>query len=250
MSLRESILSERCLEQARELVASIESGDEDAAVNHLREISRINETRMFQELGRLTRELHDTLVGFGVDTNIAELAESDIPDARDRLAYVINVTDEAAHKTLSAVEAAIPVCEELESSASKIEHQWQRFISRDLSAEEFRGLSREIGGHLEISADRYTKIKEHLTSILMAQDFQDITGQIIRRVIGLVQDVEDKLVDLIKLSGSLDDEGIQRAETAKSSKPALDGPQVPGQESETALKSQDEVDDLLSSLGF
>jgi len=249
MSFRESILSERCLEQARALVSSIERGEEDAAVDHLREISRINETQMFQELGRLTRELHDTLVGFGVDANISEMAEHDIPDARDRLAHVINVTDQAAHTTLTAVEEAIPVCEELENSASKIELQWKRFISRDLSADEFRELSREIGGHLEISSDRYSKIKEHLNSILMAQDFQDITGQIIRRVISLVQDVEDKLVGLIKLSGSLDDEEYKRNEN-RSARQGLEGPQVPGKESDTALKNQDEVDDLLSSLGF
>jgi len=248
MAFSEAILSEQCLEQAKGLVKSIESGDENAAINHLREISRINETKMFQEIGRLTRELHDTLVGFGVDTDISVLAEHEIPDARERLSHVINVTDQAAHKTLTAVEEAIPVCRELEDSASKIELQWKRFISRDLSADEFRELSREIGGHLEISADRYAKIKTYLNDILMAQDFQDITGQIIRRVIGLVQDVEDKLVGLIKISGSLDDEE-NRSEKNPVEK-VLEGPQVPGQESATALKSQDEVDDLLSSLGF
>ncbi len=249
MAFNESILSERCLEQARGLVSSIEGGDEDKAISYLREISRINETEIFQELGRLTRELHDTLIGFGVESDISYLAEYDIPDARERLSHVIDVTDQAAHKSLTAVEKAIPVCEELENSASKIELQWKRFISRDLSADEFRELSREIGGHLEISSDRYTKIKAHLNAILMAQDFQDITGQIIRRVIGLVQDVEDKLIDLIKLSGSLDNDEKNKAE-GKPIEKVLEGPQVPGQETATALKSQDEVDDLLSSLGF
>jgi len=248
MGSSESILSEQCLEQARGLVSSIESGNKDAAVGHLREISRINETKMFQEIGQLTRELHDTLVGFGIETDISDLAEHEIPDARERLSHVINVTDQAAHKTLTAVEEAIPVCRELEESASKIESQWKRFISRDLSADEFRDLSREIGGHLEISADRYTKIKTYLNDILMAQDFQDITGQIIRRVIGLVQDVEDKLVGLIKISGNFD--GEEKKLESKPAEKVLEGPQVPGKETATALKSQDEVDDLLSSLGF
>jgi len=248
MAFSESILSEQCLEQARGLVSSIENRDEDAAFGHLREISRINETKMFQEIGRLTRELHDTLVGFGIETEISDLAEHDIPDARERLSHVISVTDQAAHKTLTAVEEAIPVCRELEESASKIESQWKRFISRDLSADEFRELSREIGGHLEISAEHYTKIKAYLNDILMAQDFQDITGQIIRRVIGLVQDVEDKLVGLIKISGSLD--GEENKLERKPAEKVLEGPQVPGKETATALKSQDEVDDLLSSLGF
>ncbi len=248
MALRESILSEQCMEQARALVNSIERGDEEGATECLRKISQINGTQMFQELGRLTRELHDTLIGFGVDTNISELAENEIPDARDRLVHVINVTDQAAHKTLAAVEEAIPVCEELQQGASKIEVQWKRFISRDLSAEEFRELSREIGGHLETSSNRYIKIKSHLNEILMAQDFQDITGQIIRRVIELVQDVEDKLIGLIKLSGNLNGKEIMVEKRVVTRK--LDGPQVPGKESDTALKSQDEVDDLLSSLGF
>ncbi len=247
MAFSESILSEQCLVQARGLLSSIENGDENVAIGHLREISRINETKMFQEIGRLTRELHDTLVGFGIETDISDLAEHEIPDARERLSHVIDVTDQAAHKTLTAVEEAIPVCRELEESASKIELQWKRFISRDLSADEFRDLSREIGENFEISADRYTKIKGYLNDILMAQDFQDITGQIIRRVMELVQDVEDKLIGLIKISGSFDDD---KKEKRKPVEKVLEGPQVPGKESATALKSQDEVDDLLSSLGF
>ncbi len=248
MTFSESILSEQCLVQARGLVSSIENGDEDAAIGSLREIGRINETNMFQEIGRLTRELHDTLVDFGIETDISNLAEHEIPDARERLSHVISVTNQAAHKTLTAVEEAIPVCRKLEESASKIEHQWKRFISRDLSADEFRKLSREIGEHLENSAGRYSKIKAYLNDILMAQDFQDITGQIIGRVIGLVQDVEDKLIGLIKISSSVngDDNRLER----KPAEKVLEGPQVPGKESATALKSQDEVDDLLSSLGF
>ncbi len=247
MPFNESILSEKCLEHARGLVTSIENNNEDQAIEHLKEISCINETKMFQELGRLTRDLHDTLVGFSIETEISNLAVNDIPDARKRLSHVITVTDQAAHKTLSAVEDAIPVCEELEASAANIEHQWSRFISRDLSADEFRALSREIGGHLEISSVRYKKVKSSLNEILMAQDFQDITGQIIRRVIELVQDVEDKLVELIKFSGGQKD---NVASDKKKGEQTLAGPQVPGEESANALKSQDEVDDLLSSLGF
>lgn len=248
MPFNDSILSEKCLEHARALVSSIENKNEDQAVEHLKKISCINETKMFQELGKLTRDLHDTLVGFSIETEISNLAVNDIPDARERLSHVITVTDQAAHKTLSAVEEAIPVCEELEESAANIEQQWNRFISRDLSADEFRALSREIGGHLEISSERYKKVKSNLNEILMAQDFQDITGQIIRRVIELVQDVEDKLVELIKYSGNQKDDLANKDE--KKDEKNLAGPQVPGTESATALKSQDEVDDLLSSLGF
>lgn len=248
MPFNETILSEKCLEHARGLVSSIENNNEEEAITHLKEISCISETKMFQELGRLTRELHTTLVGFSIETEISSLAANDIPNARARLSHVINLTDQAAHKTLTAVELAIPVCDELDSNASKIEGQWRRFISRDLSADEFRTLSNEIGGHLVVSSERYKQLKSHLNEILMAQDFQDITGQIIRRVIELVQDVEDKLVELIKFSGNQQDNVA--SEEKKQDEKRLSGPQVPGEESPTALKDQDEVDDLLSSLGF
>jgi len=250
MPFNESILSESCLKEARELVSSIENGDEEKAIAHLNEISCINEIKMFQELGRLTRNLHDTLLGLDIETDISNLAVSGIPDARERLKHVITVTEQAAHKTLSAVEEAIPICEEVEKSSESIEHQWKRFVLRDLSADEFRVLSREIEGHLETSSERYRKVKNYLNDILIAQDYQDITGQIIRRVMGLVQDVEDKLVELIKLSGSQHQQGSKNKNENKEKKNLLEGPQVPGVESPTALKSQDEVDDLLSSLGF
>jgi chemotaxis protein CheZ len=86
----------------------------------------------------------------------------------------------------------------------------------------------------------------------MAQDFQDLTGQIIGRVINLVSDVEDSLVEIIKIGGNrLSKSSPQKKEEEKKEEAvALDGPQVPGLESTTAVSGQDEVDDLLSSLGF
>jgi chemotaxis protein CheZ len=184
---------------------------------------------------------------FHIDPKIVGIAEHEIPDAKERLNYVITMTDQAAHKTLNAVERSIPLCEEIDKTANELGMKWGRFIAREISADEFRALSKQINIFFNSLTSNSMKIKEELNGVLIAQDFQDLTGQTIRRVIKMVQDVEESLVKYIKLSSlSVKSSGDRR----KDSNSELEGPQIPGSESSGAVKSQDEVDDLLSSLGF
>lgn len=255
MSGNES-LNEKTLELAKRYVAELEAGDSGAADETLAELTDMRESQLFQELGKLTRDFHEAINSFNSDERIATMAQDDIPDAKQRLTYVIEKTDEAANKTLSAVETAIPVCEQLETSLNNLGNEWEKFLSREMKPQEFRELSGTIKDFFQTSGRDLLEVKQNLNDILMAQDFQDITGQIIKRVITLVGEVENNLVELIKLNGNL---GLSSAvKTNKKDKAKdvgdaaseLDGPQIPGMESDGVVGGQDDVDELLSSLGF
>ena len=245
---------DRTLELAREYVKFLEEGNAESADNALAELTDLRESQLFNELGRLTRDFHETLNSFSSDDRFATLAQDDIPDARERLNYVITKTNEAAHRTLNAVEEALPFCDSISDKVTKLDEDWDRFLSKEMKPQEFRDLSLEIKAFLGASQNDLSSVKNNLNDILMAQDFQDITGQIITRVITLVTEVESSLVELVKLGSKLgvkSDTGLSDEQTEKPEDPnALAGPQVPGMESESIVASQDDVDDLLSSLGF
>jgi chemotaxis protein CheZ len=243
---------EEYLKQARKLVEKLEEGNSDEASQLIDDISKLREQALFQDLGRLTRELHDAMTGFLVDSKLSEMTDKDIPDAKERLRHVIEMTDKAASRTMDVVEDSLPVCDKLEKTASEIHERWEKFTRREMNPDEFRQLSRELGEFLGVLNEDIGQLKTGLNDVLMAQDFQDLTGQIIGRVINLVGDVEDSLVEIIKIGGNrLSKSSPQKKEEEKKEEAvALDGPQVPGLESTTAVSGQDEVDDLLSSLGF
>ena len=239
------LITDDNIARVKDLLACMEKGNELDAIEIIDELTTIRETDLYQDMGKLTRELHDAISNFGVDDSISKLAEDSIPDARERLNYVISKTDEAANKTLEAVEESIPICDSLNKQALALDDGWKKFVNRELSADQFRALSKEINDFFITTKD-ISKIKEHLTSVLLAQEYQDLTGQIIKKVITLVEEVQDKLVNLIKLTGA-----PQVSETKdEGDKHSLDGPPVPGLAHADTVSGQDEVDDLLSSLGF
>jgi chemotaxis protein CheZ len=234
---------DRKLELARELVSHLEAGNSDEAERAIEYLSEDRECMLFREVGRLTRDLHEAINGFLLDSRIGELVEHEIPDASERLNYVINMTEKAANTSLAAVEASLPLAEELGSKAGALAGDWSRFQQRDLSVEEFRVLSGELAGFLQTTRGHSEELHGKLSEVLMAQDFQDLTGQVISQVIKLIQDVEDKLVRLIRISGSK----VAPADHANTN-PI--GPVIPGIDQGEVVSGQDDVDDLLSSLGF
>jgi len=240
------------LDQARCLVAELEAGNAAAAEHAIDELGRIREQSLFRELGKMTRQLHDSLTSFALDSRMQSLAESDIPDAKARLNHVITMTEDSANRTLTAVESTLPIAEQLQNSANDLHEQWERFRNKDMNVDEFRSMSKEIDAFLSVTRDNAGRIHGNLSEVMMAQGFQDLTGQIIRRVINLVQEVEDNLVELIRLSGSVETEAGDKA-TAQQKNELMQGvgPQVPGVgDTSGSVSGQDEVDDLLSSLGF
>lgn len=243
------LTTDDCLAQARQLVRELEAGNETAAGQLLEDLSRSRDAGLFQELGKLTRELHEALNSFHVDSRVSALAHTDIPDAQERLSYVITMTEQAAHRTLSAVEEALPAADALKHDADELLAEWQRFRRRDMNIEEFRALSSTLDKFFSQTSERATHVSRHLSDVLMAQDFQDLTGQIIRKVITLVKEVEENLVSLVRISGArmkgTDDASAQQDDRG------CYGPTVPGVDNVVEVVSgQDDVDDILSSLGF
>lgn len=239
------------LEKAKSLVALLEAEHaENAEIEaNIDEIMNIRESSLFQELGKMTREIHESIMNFRMDARIADLTRADIPDAKDRLEYVIEMTEKSANTVLSVVEKSSPVAEKLSAQAQQLAEQWGRFRRRELSADELRSMGQEVEAFLSESETMMSELLSGFTEILLAQGFQDLTGQIIRKVIKLVDEIEGNLVDLVRIQG--EHQGSASKSIDKDEKSALDGPQVPGKESsDDVMKGQDDVDDLLASLGF
>jgi chemotaxis protein CheZ len=248
-----AVATDEKLELARSLVDKLESGKNDDALMVIAQLAGFRDSMLFREVGRLTRELHDTINSFVVDSNIADLAQSDMPDAAERLSYVIHMTEEAANTTLTAVEDAMPLAEALRSDSQRLAELWAKFNARQLSLADFRELSGELGVFLQDTQENSEALNRKLSDVLMAQGYQDLTGQIIRKVIDLVHDVENKLVELVRLSGGAKSREKAAAPTEDAAQPQdieAAGPIVPGVDKADAVSGQDEVDDLLSSLGF
>ncbi|MDT8438373.1 MAG: protein phosphatase CheZ [Wenzhouxiangellaceae bacterium] len=225
----------------RALLAAAEVSDQLEFQNQLDKLTALREQRLFQEIGRLTRQLHDALTSFQSDSRLLEVAGSEFPDARDRLDQVIEMTERSAHRTMDLIETAIPLAEQLQDTTAGLASRWQRFRARELSADEFRELVAEIGDYFTATDDRSRQLRARLSDILMAQDFQDLSGQEIRKVIRLVQDVEKTLLNMIKVAGR--GESIEAELTEKKTSEETDW-------NKQRVSGQDEADELLSSLGF
>ncbi|GGW73770.1 protein phosphatase CheZ [Alteromonas halophila] len=240
------------LDEARQLVAYLEAGDNASAKAILEAVSMKESIELFEEVGKLTRQLHDALNNFQLDERIANLANDDIPDAQSRLTYVMEETEKAANTTMDAVEASMPIAETLSSRIDKIMPEWKKLMSREIALGEFKALCTDIDQLLEDASQESAKLTGLLTEVLMAQGYQDLTGQVIRRVIELVKEVEDSLVNMLTMFG--DTEQTQEPKQSKTSsdkdKVGAEGPIIDAESRDDVVQGQDDVDDLLSSLGF
>lgn len=241
------------LEEAKQLVAYLEEGD-SASANAILEAASMKESiELFAEVGKLTRQLHDALNNFQIDDRIKNLANDDIPDAQSRLTYVIEETEKAANTTMDAVEASMPIAELLSSRIINVMPEWKKLMSRQIELGEFKALCADLDELLEDGAEQSAKLTQLLTEVLMAQGYQDLTGQVIRRVIDLVKEVEDSLVNMLTMFGEPETSEQTKApvETVKKIDGVeAEGPIIDADTRDDVVSGQDDVDDLLSSLGF
>ena len=239
------------LDQAKKLVELLEQGLQHEANLMLADVCQPNAHALFAELGHLTRQLHTSLQEFQLDPRIPSLAEKEIPDARERLNYVIDMTDKAANRTMDAVEACLPLSDKLNDSIQRILPDWNALMTRRIAIGQFKTLCHQLDEFIKVSELDADKLRHLLTDILMAQDFQDLTGQMIRKVIALVQEVENKLVEMLTMFGDLD---ITAGTTSQNQQPErnieAEGPIINKELRTDVVNGQDDVDDLLSSLGF
>lgn len=239
------------LEQAKELVRLLELGRQDEADMMLAGICQPNANAIFDQLGHLTRQLHTSLQEFRLDPRIPDLAAKDIPDARDRLNYVIDMTDKAANKTMDAVDACMPLSDKLSDNIQAVLPAWDALMSRQIEIGQFKSLCHQLDDFIKNTEQDADTLRSLLTDILMAQDFQDLTGQMIRKVITLVQEVETKLIEILKVFG---DSAATSGSTSQNQQAGrnieAEGPIINKELRTDVVNSQDDVDDLLSSLGF
>lgn len=244
-------------DNAQQLVKLLEEGNFAEAILVIHTINQARDRGLYHEVGQLTRALHNSIVNFQIDTSHAldkRNEVSKISDASDRLDYVVKLTDKAANRTMDLVESSAPVISELSQEAASLRADWQRLPRREMAADEFRGLYQRIGEFLDKTEQSSATVSSHLNDILIAQDYQDLTGQVIKRVTALVHDVEESLVNLVRMAGQVDrlagiDHGTSSEKTKKTSDRG-EGPQIHADTREDVVSGQDEVDDLLSSLGF
>ena len=249
---------EELKDRARSLIDKLEEGDFNAASELIQQLNDSRDRTIYVEVGKLTRGLHDAIRNFDIDTSQALDSDgaSQMANAQDRLDYVINLTQSSADKTMDMVEEGIPVAVELGKVAASLKADWERLKRREMSPDEFRALYHNIDQHLDKTSEGTSELNKKFNEILLAQDFQDLTGQVIKKVISLVQEVEDRLVELMRVAGQVEElTGIVRGtEQTQNETKGLDsvaeGPQIKAEERADVVSGQDEVDDLLSSLGF
>lgn len=243
---------------AVDLLNHIETGDFSGAIKIIQELSEARHNRFYNEVGYLTRSLHDAIRDFQIDSmdlvvqDGNEESATKITDASDRLKYVVEMTSSAANKTMDMVDGSVPVASELQTQARELRKDWGRLIQRDLTPQEFRELYKRIDAFLKYTDDSATTLHSNLNTILLEQGYQDLTGQVISKVNDLIREVEEKLVHLVAVAGRVDRiSGIDHeVEEQERDDTRGHGPAINTENNPEVLNSQDEVDDLLSSLGF
>jgi chemotaxis protein CheZ len=198
---------------------------------------------VLSRIGHMTRALHENLRGLGLDKMI-ERAASDIPDARGRLDYVARLSEEAAKRVLDATDAANPLQDGIGKSSGELSGAWKDLLANSAEVPAaWRALAERTVAGMDATRESTEATKGHLMEIMMAQDFQDLTGQVIKRITGIAQNLEQQLVQMLV--------DFAPAEVRREIDNGLmNGPQINPEGNSEAVADQGQVDDLLDSLGF
>jgi len=218
------------LNLAQSLVDALTAEDNAKAADILDELTQVRESELYQQVSALTSNLHETLNGLN-DTTLLMQTKHDIPDATEGLEYVLQTTEEASGNTLDSAERALQSLDVLQATIRS-------------------ELSEEVQGALQ---NELSTVSENLTNIMLAQSFQDLTGQVLNRVILVVSSLEQSLIQLINESShdyhSIPDREVSQEDKKSSEMKGL-GPNVTKNSKDDMVESQDDIDDLLGDLGL
>jgi chemotaxis protein CheZ len=211
--------------------------------------------RILARIGQLTRTLRDSMRELGLDKQVEAAAEM-VPDARDRLKYVATMTEQAADRALNAIELAKPMQEAMQAEAQSLDARWEQWYGAPLERAEVATLLAETRGFLQQVPAKTQATNAQLLEIMLAQDFQDLTGQVIKKITDVVALIEQQLLGVL-----LENIAPERREqfaasaallvsTSGSPEALLNGPQINPEGRTDVVQDQSQVDDLLASLGF
>ena len=223
---------------------ALAAGDQALFHAHLDALVHRREADLFKELRKLTTDLQAALERFRIDSRLVDLAEKEVPNAKHRLDHVLRLTDEAAHRTMDLVEECRPLADRAAKQAGEIMDGWRRFRAREIKVEEFQRLVLQMDQFLAATRGDMEKVRGNLAEVVLAQGYQDLSGQIIRGVMKLVDELEHTLVGLVRLSKT-DGEMNRESDDARRGF----GPAVPGVDHGAAVSGQQDVDSLLAGLG-
>lgn len=192
---------------------------------------------VIRQIGEITRKLHDSVAQLGLMGDL-QAATQALPDARSRLNYIARKTSEAADKVLNSVDAAKLEQRGISEAAESMRQELASHPHQDAASAQrlLAGIAQAQG-----SSDR---IDNHLTNIMVAQDFHDLTGQIVSKVVRLTGELEQNLVQLL----------LQVAPECRTlatiHEEDLHGPVIDPENRTDVVTDQNEVDDLLARMGF
>lgn len=206
---------------------------------------------LVQRIGHLTRMLRESMRELGLDKEVEKAADA-IPDARDRLTYVVSMTEQAAERALNAVDRAQPLQDQLSEQAKTLNQHWAEWFADPKEMDQAKALVQATRSYLAEVPEKTQATSHELLEIMMAQDFQDLTGQVIKRLMDVIREIESQLVKVLidSIPDNQTREELQRrAADSREEAELLNGPSVVPGEADV-VRSQDQVDDLLDDLGF
>ena len=197
---------------------------------------------IYAQIGQMTRKLHDALRELGYDKSLEKVADA-IPDAKDRLGYIATLTANAAERVLNATDIARPIQDELQSQSASLSGRWDQLFANQLSVDDFKLLAADTRRFLAQAPQQTAATNAQLLEIVMAQDFQDLTGQVIKKVMDMVKTLESELLTVLI-------EYLPAEKKVELGTDLLQGPVVNPDGRSDVVTNQQQVDDLLESLGF
>lgn len=197
---------------------------------------------VFNRIGHMARNLHDSLRELGYDKSLEATARQ-IPDARERLGYIVQMTEQAASRVLNATDVAKPAQAALQQAMTTLGARWEKMFANQLSVDEFKQLAADTRVFFAAAPDKVAITNAQLTEIILAQDFQDLTGQVIKKIVDIVQNFETQLLQVLI-------ETMPEEKRAAAPEGLMNGPVINAAGRSDVVTSQAQVDDLLESLGF
>lgn len=233
------------------LTEALARNDEAAFYCALDGMARLREGGVLGGLDVVARDIESALARFCVETRMNDLAEKEVPDARLRLEHVLKLTDDAAHHTMDLVEQAHAPAERTSRQVAELIPLWQAFRAAggDSDLREHPGLLRSLDAFLEQAGADAEHVRNNLKEMILAQGYQDLSGQILRGVMKLIVELEQALVSLVRLT---DCRGVEKTEG--SIEPTAEsrghGPVVPRVNDTGVVGGQADIDALLSDLNI